>query len=212
MEHPTKLGRRRDLALLRVLVGSLLILLIGVGYFSWPRMSSRSLSDRILAATVQIENLKTALDMFELDARRYPSTEEGWNALIKKPNDVSDWKGPYLEKIALDPWHNPYRYIYPSTHGKDFDIECAGPDGQFGTRDDITNYRDVEMGSYPSLSRLMALLFIPLGILLILIWLNLFRIDHSSKGVRGVKRVSDLIIILILIFIIVYLLIPRIVS
>jgi general secretion pathway protein G len=75
---------------------------------------------------------------------QYPSTEEGLAVLIQNPQE-RNWKGPYLESalIPVDPWGNPYRYTYPSELVNSeymYDIVSAGPDGAFGTRDDVTNH------------------------------------------------------------------------
>jgi hypothetical protein len=74
--------------------------------------------------------------MFESDIGRYPTDNEGFNALIECPADLpnpSKWKGPYIKKIPLDPWIHPYKYVCSSK----FDIISAGPDGKEGTADDI---------------------------------------------------------------------------
>lgn len=96
------------------------------------------------AARAQIEMLGAALDAFRLDVGRYPTTEEGLQALIEPPQGVESWKGPYLrkKKVPLDPWGNPYYYLCPGEHG-DYDLCSLGRDGHPGGEDedkDICNY------------------------------------------------------------------------
>jgi general secretion pathway protein G len=110
-----------------------------------PRFFGRSQEARITAARQTIAgSFRVALALFEQDIGRYPSTEEGLDVLIQNPQE-RNWKGPYLESalIPVDPWGNPYRYTYPSNLVNSeylYDIISAGPDGAFGTRDDVTNH------------------------------------------------------------------------
>ena len=106
-----------------------------------PRLVGRGEEARISAAKLQIENLSSALDTFELDNGRYPTTEEGLNALQTMPSNVKNWKGPYLKKsISNDPWGKPYIYKCPGVHNKDYDLLSYGADGVEGGTDDITNW------------------------------------------------------------------------
>ncbi len=84
-------------------------------------------------AKLQIEELASALDMYRLDAGRYPSAEEGLGALIEQPSTAKFWNGPYLrkKKMPVDPWNNPYHYVIPGEHGK-FDIFTLGADNTEG--------------------------------------------------------------------------------
>jgi len=106
-----------------------------------PRLVGRGEEARISAAKLQIENLSSALDTFELDNGRYPTTEEGLSALQTTPSNVKNWKGPYLKKgISNDPWGKPYVYKCPGVHNKDYDLLSYGADGVEGGTDDITNW------------------------------------------------------------------------
>jgi len=91
---------------------------------------------RITQARLQINQFKKAIELFKLDTGRYPTTEEGLSALVKKPADVKKWKkGGYLDgtdKIPLDPWKNPYVYIYGGSEDERFTIVSYGPDGKKG--------------------------------------------------------------------------------
>ncbi len=83
-------------------------------------------------AKAQIELLGSALDSFRLDNDRYPSTEEGLNALREKPAELKDWDGPYLpKKVPLDSWDRPYLYKCPGEHN-DYDLFSYGRDGVEG--------------------------------------------------------------------------------
>lgn len=85
---------------------------------------------RVSVAKQSIERLGGILDMYKLDVGSYPATQDGLQALISKPADVSNWNGPYVksETAALDPWNHPYVYRSPSQRsGHDYDICSHGP-------------------------------------------------------------------------------------
>jgi general secretion pathway protein G len=83
-------------------------------------------------------NLKTALDVFETDVGRYPTTAEGFDALLKNSTNDPNWRGPYLNERPIDKWGHPFLYRCPGIDDPtSFDITSAGPDGIFGTKDDI---------------------------------------------------------------------------
>jgi general secretion pathway protein G len=89
-------------------------------------------------------NIATALDLYELDNGRYPTTEQGLAALSTKPGDLSEganWNGPYIKKEPMDPWNKAYQYACPATHeGVDYDLYSLGPDG-IESEDDIGNWQ-----------------------------------------------------------------------
>ncbi len=120
----------------------LVVVIIGIlGAVVLPRLVGRTEQARRSAAQLQIESLGLALDTFELDNGRFPSTAEGLQSLRIKPGSVKNWNGPYLKKdIPVDPWQNPYVYISPGKHNVDYDLFSRGPDGNEGGGDDITNY------------------------------------------------------------------------
>lgn len=108
-----------------------------------PRLVGRSEEARVSAAKLQIENLGVALDTFELDTGRFPSSQEGLDALYEKPSGVENWKGPYMKKrIMKDPWGMPYFYVSPGIHNKDFDLKSYGSNKAEGGGDDIANWED----------------------------------------------------------------------
>jgi general secretion pathway protein G len=109
------------------------IVIIGLlaGYVA-PRYFSQVGKSEIQVAKAQIESLDKALDQFRLDVRRYPSAEEGLDALLVKPSNVATWSGPYLKKaVPSDPWGRPYVYRVPGTKSE-FDLFSYGRDGKAG--------------------------------------------------------------------------------
>ena len=87
---------------------------------------------KTVAAKSQISEYESALDQFKLEVGRYPSNEEGLQALRVRPANAPNWDGPYLKKeVQPDPWGKPYIYRFPGTHG-DFDLVSLGADGQEG--------------------------------------------------------------------------------
>ncbi len=87
------------------------------------------------AVKAQIELLGTALDTFRLDVGRYPTSQEGLQALNQRPGGLERWDGPYLKKdVPNDPWGKPYIYKSPGEHGP-YDILSYGADGAPGGQD-----------------------------------------------------------------------------
>ena len=106
-----------------------------------PRFTSRSEDARKAAAKSDITSYETMLDAFEVDNGRYPSSDEGLNALVTAPSNVSNWKGPYIKVLRNDPWGHAYVYRFPGQHNTNsYDLFSMGPDGQEGGTDDIDNW------------------------------------------------------------------------
>jgi general secretion pathway protein G len=127
------------------LVEMLLVLVIlgTLASIIYPRIADHMRRARIVATRTQLDVFRTALSAFEIDNDRYPKDRNGLQELIERPTDARNWHGPYLEKriIPKDPWHNEYAYESPGKHNPDsYDIISAGPDGTFGTEDDIGNW------------------------------------------------------------------------
>ena len=132
--------KTRGFTLLELLV---VIVIIGLlaGYVA-PRYFSQVGRSEIQVAKAQIESLEKALDQYRLDTRRYPSTEEGLQALVSKPENAAGWSGPYLKKaVPADPWGRPYAYRTPGQTG-DFEVVSYGRDGKPGGTGD-----DADIGS-----------------------------------------------------------------
>jgi general secretion pathway protein G len=98
-----------------------------------PQVMKQLGSSKVKTAQLQIDEYSSALDLMRLEVGRYPTSEEGLNALIEDPGSMIGWTGPYLRKsvIRLDPWGQDYRYRYPGQHGE-FDIYSLGADNVEG--------------------------------------------------------------------------------
>ncbi len=135
---------RRGLTLLELMI--VLIILVGLIALVGPRLLGSQKKADIRTAQVQIGNLVSALKMYAVDMKTYPSTEEGLQLLIKGPEDerlARNWSGPYIEgsKLPIDPWGNDFQYEFNTEEGgADFPrIFSMGPDGTAGNEDDIAN-------------------------------------------------------------------------
>lgn len=113
----------------------LLVVIIILGLLSAlvaPKFFGKVDKAKQKTAKTQVELFGSALDEFRLDVGRYPTTEEGLNALREKPGNVTNWEGPYLPKaIPLDPWGFQYQYRSPGEHGA-YDLYSFGADGAIG--------------------------------------------------------------------------------
>ena len=99
---------------------------------------------RATAARTDVNNLMQALKLYKLDNQRYPTGEQGLNALIAKPTVgpiPPNWK-PYLDKLPNDPWQRPYQYMNPGVKGE-IDVFSFGADGQSGGEG-----KDADIGSW----------------------------------------------------------------
>lgn len=129
--------------LLEVLV-VLVILGLVAAVFAGPRIFQYLGTARSKAAEVQIERVSSALDLYRLEVGRYPSSNEGLEALIQEPAGAASWNGPYLrkEEAIIDPWGRPYVYRAPGEHGE-FDLYTLGADnaeGGEGEDRDLTSW------------------------------------------------------------------------
>jgi general secretion pathway protein G len=98
-----------------------------------PRVLNYLGESKIKAAKIQMQSFASALDLFNLDTGRYPSTSEGLAALVRRTPGVAAWNGPYLKggNVPNDPWNHPYIYRAPGERGA-YDIMSLGSDGQEG--------------------------------------------------------------------------------
>ncbi len=107
-----------------------------------PRVLSQLGGARSRTAGVQIADLDKSLELFKLDVGRYPTTEEGLDALVKRPGSVNGWNGPYIKgELPKDPWGNPYRYASPGAGGG-IDIISLGSDGAQGGEGEAADVRN----------------------------------------------------------------------
>ncbi len=126
-----------ELLLVVVIIGILAAIVV-------PKLTGRSEDARKAAAVADMNNMRTALSMYEVDNGKYPTSDQGLGALLQKPGgapEPKNWKGPYLQnmtEVPKDPWGNPYQYACPGNKNPTgFDLFSAGPDGTPGGADDV---------------------------------------------------------------------------
>jgi general secretion pathway protein G len=98
-----------------------------------PNVLDRASDAKVTAARTDVNNLMQALKLYKLDNQRFPSSEQGLEALVRKPSAgpvPPSWK-PYLDKLPNDPWGRPYQYLNPGVKGE-IDVFSLGADGQPG--------------------------------------------------------------------------------
>lgn len=124
-------GVRRGFTLLELMV--VLLILALLASIAAPRVTTYLRKAKVQTAKIQVDALSSAVDSFHLDMGRFPSSQEGLRALMKRPADASSWDGPYLKKrdSLIDPWGQPYLYRYPGKNGE-FDIYTLGSDQREG--------------------------------------------------------------------------------
>ena len=138
--RPAAGARRGGFTLIELLL--VLVILAVLAAVVVPKFTGKSEQARAAAAKTDISLIETQLDVFEIDAGRYPTTEEGIAALVQPPSQVKAWNGPYLKRgVPNDPWGNPYIYRYPGQFNPTgYDLSSNGPDGAEGGGDDIVNW------------------------------------------------------------------------
>ncbi len=111
-----------------------------------PKIMGRPDEARVIAAKQDIASVLQALKLYKLDNQRYPSTDQGLQALVTKPSTAPippNWKSSgYLDKLPIDSWGNPYQYLFPGIHGE-LDVFSFGVDGAAGGKDN-----DADIGSW----------------------------------------------------------------
>ncbi|MGD0016557.1 MAG: type II secretion system major pseudopilin GspG [Verrucomicrobiia bacterium] len=139
VKNLSRLNRRSGFTLIELLL--VLVILATLAAIVVPKFANRGEEARKTATKAQISNFETALDAFEVDNGYYPKGKDGLQDLVVQPRDATNWKGPYLKSIPLDPWQHPYIYDCPGRHNEStYDIMSMGPDGRVGGDDDITNW------------------------------------------------------------------------
>lgn len=126
-----------ELMVVLVIIGVLAALIV-------PNVLDRTDDARSTAARTDVNNLTQALKLYKLDNQRFPSTEQGLNALTTRPTAAPvppSWRR-YLDKLPTDPWGRPYQYLNPGLHGE-VDVLSLGADGQPGGEG-----KDADIGSW----------------------------------------------------------------
>lgn len=126
-------GSQKGMTLLEIIIvvallGALMAMLV-------KNLTTQSENAQIDITKSGMAGISQNLQMYKLHNNRYPTTEQGLDALVSAPGDAPRWRGPYIEKDKLkDPWGTPYDY---KSDGKTYEIISAGPDLEFGTAKDI---------------------------------------------------------------------------
>ena len=129
--------RSRGFTLIELLV--VLVVLTLLASLVGPRVLGQLGGAKSKTAAVQIADFEKSLDLFRLDVGRFPTTEEGLNALATRPGNVANWNGPYLRgTLPVDPWGNPYRY----TSNGAYEIVSLGADGAPGGEGENADVRN----------------------------------------------------------------------
>ena len=140
--RPLRIRRQTGFTLIELMV---VLVIIGVlAALIVPNVLDRADDARVTAARTDVNNITQALKLYKLDNMRYPSAEQGLDALVRKPSSgpaALNWK-PYLEKLPADPWGQAYQYLNPGLKGE-IDVFSFGADGKPGG-----NGRDADIGSW----------------------------------------------------------------
>jgi general secretion pathway protein G len=140
--RPPALRRVRGFTLIEILV---VLVIIGVlAALIAPNVLDRAGEAKVTAARTDVNNLMQALKLYKLDNQRFPTADQGLDALVRKPTAgpaPNNWK-PYLDKLPKDPWGQPYQYANPGLHGE-IDVFSFGADGKAGG-----DGNDADVGSW----------------------------------------------------------------
>jgi general secretion pathway protein G len=138
------ISKNRGFTLIEIMV---VVVILGIlAALVAPNVIRRIDDAQIAKAKQDIRSYETALNLYRMDNFKYPTTDQGLQALVQQPNDSSlkNWKqGGYIDGLRKDPWGNDYLYVNPGTHGKEYDLYTLGADGQDGgegTNADIGNW------------------------------------------------------------------------
>ncbi len=132
--HRSKFRQQHGFTLIEIMV---VVVILGIlAAIIVPRFLSRPDEAKVTRAKIDIKSIEETLGLFKLDNGFYPSTEQGLKALTVKPEigkiPQKFPDGGYLKKLPLDPWGNPFIYLSPGVHSRDYDLLSYGADGQPG--------------------------------------------------------------------------------
>jgi general secretion pathway protein G len=125
--------RQSGFTLIEIMV--VVVILAVLGALVVPKILENVDKARVTRAASDIRAIQTALDLYRLDNFKYPTTEQGLQALVTQPNDptITNYRaGGYLSALPKDPWNNPYQYVNPGPNGRDYEITSFGRDGKPG--------------------------------------------------------------------------------
>lgn len=134
---PATFVRARKLASAGFTLIELMVVLVIIGVLAAlivPNVLDRADDARATAARTDVNNLMQALKLYKLENHRYPTGEQGLQALVARPTTAPvppNWSKPYLDKLPNDPWGRPYQYLNPGVKGE-IDVMSFGADGQAG--------------------------------------------------------------------------------
>lgn len=152
---PDSMTRARGFTLIEIMVVVIIIGLLAAVIV--PSVVGKVGEARVAKAHQDIQALSTALTMFRLDNFKYPTSDQGLKALVQQPADptIRNWrKGGYIQDGSLkDPWGNDYQYVYPGTHGHEYDLYSYGADGQEGGEDEDADIGNWNLDAKPGTSQ-----------------------------------------------------------
>ena len=152
---PGPSARVRGFTLIEIMVVVIIIGLLAAVIV--PSVVGKVGEARVAKARQDIQAMGTALTMYRLDNFKYPSSDQGLKALVQQPADptIRNWrKGGYIQDGSLkDPWGNDYQYVYPGTHGREYDLYSFGADGQEGGEGEDGDVGNWNMDAKPGTSQ-----------------------------------------------------------
>jgi general secretion pathway protein G len=125
--------RQSGFTLIEIMV--VVVILAVLGALVVPKILENVDKARVTRAQSDIRAIQTALDLYRLDNFKYPTTEQGLQALVKQPADptITNYRsGGYLPSLPKDPWNSIYQYQNPGPDGRDYEITTYGRDGKPG--------------------------------------------------------------------------------
>lgn len=132
-KHSVRWSRFRGFTLIEIMV---VVVILGIlAALVAPNVIRRIDDAQIAKARQDVRAYETALNLFRLDNFKYPTTDQGLEALVQQPGDptIRNWKpGGYIDGLRKDPWGNDYLYVNPGSKGKEYDLYTLGADGQEG--------------------------------------------------------------------------------